>query len=150
MFTFVSCLHYAKKISYSSIATYHYRYNQNSMTNNTNREKRYRMFRESMINMEHLSRLYDFKSDKSVYESFCHGVNICRGEIIIDFCLSHPIDVYRLLRKYNLDTCSFGTIKDKESLYMYLAVHFGFLLPYQVRVLKTKLFSRWEWRQLIF
>lgn len=141
MYSFISCIENAKRIHYVSKATYHYRMNPTSMTNDNNRFRRYKMYKEAMANFAELDKLYNITKDSDKRNAFEFAIDICRGEIIIKYCLSHPIEVYKLLNAYLVETCNLKTVKDKESLYMYLAVHWGILLPYQLRVLKAKLLT---------
>lgn len=98
MFTFLSCLHFAHKVVYLPIATYHYRFNQQSLTNDTNINKRIDMYKQCMENLSALVKTYDYEMDQQVIHNLYIRVNYEKG--VLSKFIFKSRKVRSLLTKY--------------------------------------------------
>lgn len=82
MFTYLSCLQYANKVIYIPKATYHYRFNTESLTNMHNIKTRIRMYEECMLNLSTFINLYDYSDDKKIMRAVYMRANQEKGRLL--------------------------------------------------------------------
>ena len=83
MFSYISFLLYAKNIAYVPIATYHYRFNQQSMTNTQNIQRRISTYEQCMQNLEALVLLYSFEENSKIMRALYKRVNGEKERLLI-------------------------------------------------------------------
>ncbi|MBR4520620.1 MAG: hypothetical protein IKO63_04330, partial [Paludibacteraceae bacterium] len=88
MFSYFSFLQYATNIVYSPCATYHYRYNQQSMTNSIDVPMRISTYEQCMKNLEELVRICKFSDDEEIMKALYDRVNGEKIRLFI-FCSQH-------------------------------------------------------------
>ncbi len=71
----IQVFYFAEYITYDSRATYHYRYNSQSLSHIETREGQMVSFAEMLGNLEDLNRLFHFSEDDRLRSSFYHRVN---------------------------------------------------------------------------
>jgi len=113
MFTYLSCLQYAKKVIYIPEATYHYRYNTSSLTNTPNLRTRIRMYEECMMNLSTFVDLYDYSVDGMFMHSIYSRANLEKERLLVFFKKYHKIRPYIL--KYFPESPSIMSVIDLRS-----------------------------------
>lgn len=134
MYTFVSCLQYATKIVYIPKATYHYRYNPNSYTNNKNIDKRFRLYREFVENMQLLNDKYKLDIVPSTRIALDRCINFSKRNLILAY---FDKDLSSLLL-YFQDSMKWKYVKNIGDLFFLLGSRYNFMLPYKLRAFICK------------
>jgi len=78
----LSYSHLCSHVAYSSNATYHYRQNPNSLTNNKDFTKRIQMYEECMRNMETVCEKYKYLSDSELRDVLYGLANYEKGRLL--------------------------------------------------------------------
>lgn len=129
MFTYLSCLQYAKKVIYIPQATYHYRFNTASLTNMPKIETRIRMYEECMQNMTKLVELYDYQEDETLMNAVYSLANREKSRLLGYFMKYYQIRPYLL--KYFSESSKEIDVDDLRSWGTKNAFR-GRLLPFMI------------------
>lgn len=129
MFTYLSCLQYAKKVIYIPKATYHYRFNITSLTNTPNLKTRIRMYEECMLNLSTFINLYGYSRDEMLMHAVYVRANDEKGRLLgylKNYCQIRPY-----LLKYFPESPSLIKMVDLRT-WGYRNALSGRLLPYLI------------------
>lgn len=110
MFTYLSCLQFAKKVIYLPVATYHYRYNNVSLTNIPNINVRLRMYEQCMLNLLTLIEQFSYNRNDKIMNAIHCRVNFEKGRLLVFFIQYSKIIPYIL--KYFPDSVSIIEVCD--------------------------------------
>lgn len=131
MFIFISLLQFAKKIAYVPKATYHYRYNPQSYTNDSDFYRRLQMYREFFMNMDSLNKMYHLNSSHKVAEAFDTCINFGKRHLILRY-YNRSKEIKPLLEFFP-QSMRFCYCRNLGDFIYLLGSRFGFFLPYIIR-----------------
>lgn len=131
MYVFVSVLQYAKKIAYLPKATYHYRFNTNSLSFNADIPKRIKMYTELVENMTALNEKYHLDEDTDTLMALDDCVNFEKRLIILNF--NKYYSDFKHLFKYFPQSVKLKYCHNLGDLFFYLCVNYGLIFPYRIR-----------------
>lgn len=137
MFIFISVLQYAKKITYLPSATYHYRYNPQSYTNDSDFCRRLQMYKEFVTNMDSLNKLYHLDSKTDIAEALDNCINFSKRHLILRY-YDRAKDIKPLL-KFFPQSMKPKYCHNLGDLIYLLASRYFFFLPYQIRGICVKI-----------
>ena len=127
MFTYLSCLHYALNVVYAPYATYHYRYNEQSMTNDKDLQKRVNMFEQCMNNLLAIQELSQYRNDDDFIKATYYRANYEKAQLLGN--ASHYAAKKPYLMKYFPDSPTIIKITDFRSWGLKNALN-GNVIPY--------------------
>jgi hypothetical protein len=113
MFTYISCLQFAKKVIYIPEPTYHYRMNMSSLTNAPKIKTRLQMYEECMLNLEALIEQFGYQENDRFMNSVYCRANFEKGRLLMFFMRYRYILPYLL--KYFPKSHSIICITDLRS-----------------------------------
>lgn len=140
MFIFISVLQFAKKIVYQPHATYHYRHNTQSITNNADFRKRYRWYIDFVEMMVELNGLYHFDSRVETCVIFDNSINNTK-KYLIESNYEKKHEILPLL-KYFPHSMKLKYCRCKGDFIYLFASRYGFFFPYRLRALCSKIKNR--------
>ena len=95
MFFNIQMFYFAEHIAYDSRATYHYRYNPQSLSHRETREEQIVSFADRLGNLKDLNRLFHFSEDNHLRSSFYYWVNeIKKGAVRHFYCEPVVLDEF--------------------------------------------------------
>lgn len=130
MYVFVSIMQYAKKITYLPKATYHYRFNTNSLSFNADIPKRIKMYTELFGNLTALNEKYHLDKDVETSRALDDCVNFEKRLIILNFY--NKYDDFQHLFKHFPNSTKLKYCRNIGDICFYMASKFGFILPYKI------------------
>ena len=89
MYILISVLQYATNVVYSPIATYHYRFNPMSLTNDKNPQKRIKMFLECIDNLNELDVKYQLRTNENIGDSLNNCIFHNEKHLLLK-CYTYP------------------------------------------------------------
>lgn len=131
MYVFVSIMQYAKKIAYLPKATYHYRFNTNSLSFNADIPKRIKMYTELFENMTALNEKYHLDKETETSKALDDCVNFEKRQIVLKFYKYHS--GFKHLFKYFPKSVKLQYCHNLGDLIFYLYVNYGLIFPYRIR-----------------
>jgi len=129
MFTYLSCLQYAKKVIYIPQATYHYRLNSVSLTNTPDLKTRVQMYEQCMLNLSAFIELYNYGEDPKLLRAIYSRANHEKGRLLVFFKRYHKIKPYLL--KYFPESPSIISVTDLSTWGVKNALC-GRILPFMI------------------
>lgn len=131
MYMFVSVLQYAERIAYLPKATYHYRFNPSSYTNDANIKRRFQMYFELFENMKALNEQYNLDKKKECVVSFNACINNGKRHLILRY-FDKEGEIRPLLR-YFPKSMKLHYCRNVGDIIYLFASRNGFFLPYKIR-----------------
>lgn len=138
MYFLISVLQHAKKITYlpPPSATYHYRYNPSSYTHDSNRARRFRLYEESVLNLNELNKKYHLDKDADTAKALDDCINFSKRHLVLVY-YNYYSDIKPLLAHFPR-SMKWRYCKTLGDFLYLLASRYGFMLPYKVRGLIQK------------
>lgn len=118
-------------IAYDSRATYHHRYNPQSMSNSKTREMQIATFTDMLGNLEDLNRMFHFSDDDYLRPSFYHRVNEIKKTAVRRF-YSEPVVLDEFLNVLP-ESARYLKIRRPKDIGVFLALKYRCYIFYRLR-----------------
>lgn len=122
MCIFLTALHYTNRIIVLPKASYHYRYNDSSLTNDADFKKRLRLFDEFKENMEDLNRRFSLFLEKDIKNAFHVSVNYNKLKIVTRY--PHEKLSLKNVTRWRRESYSVRDIKSLRTFVFYFVLKF--------------------------
>lgn len=142
MYLLISVMMNNPSISYCPFASYHYRKNPTSLSNSQNIIKRIRSLEEMCKNMNILNERFHLVNDPVLCLAFYHSINFNKIKLIGEY-YHYPKKLKKALR-YFPESYAYIPTKTRSDKMGYLAVRYGFFLPFYLLGWKMRLRALWK------
>lgn len=130
-FFITQVFYYVRHIAFDECATYHYRYNPQSLTNKRTKESRIKYYCEVLGNLKDENDLLHFSENKEIQSSFYFRVNEIKRGAIREFYQESAL--LESFLDYFPESFHFLKVKSLKDIGLYLACRFRCYLFYRVR-----------------